>query len=186
MDEHCDDDMSFNICFNAKTQRPSVCNAAETFLFHATSAKRGLLKRVCETLNQQGVEIRGDALACSLFPKAKPATEIDWTTEYLDLIVAVRVVENISDAMAHITHYGSQHTDAIVTNDVGAADRFVQQIDSANVFVNCSTRFSDGGEYGLGAEIGISTDKFHARGPIGAADLTTYKSVARGQGQIRT
>jgi glutamate-5-semialdehyde dehydrogenase len=131
------------------------------------------------------VEIRGDARTVCHFNTAKPADDSDWSAEYLDKIVAIRVVDSLTQAVEHINRYGSHHTDAIVTNRVDAADDFVQRVDSANVFVNCSTRFSDGGEYGLGAEIGISTDKLHARGPMGADDLTTYKWVARGNGQLR-
>src|SRR5690606_19613927 len=177
--------MARDICVNAKTQRPGVCNAAETLLFHRDAAERGLLAAVCEALAAKGVEIRGDDAARRLFPAAKPASEADWATEYLDLILAVKVVDSIDEAIDHINRYGSKHTDAIVTADIAAADRFVQRVDSAGVFVNCSTRFADGGEYGLGAEIGISTDKLHARGPMGADDLTTYKWVAYGDGQLR-
>ena len=186
VDQAADDAMALAVCVNAKTQRPGVCNAAETLLFHQQAAQRGVLHRVCEALAQQGVEIRGDEATRKLFPNAKPASEDDWAAEYLDLIVAVKVVDDVDEAINHINQYGSGHTDAILTQDIAAADQFVQRVDSANVFVNCSTRFSDGGEYGLGAEIGISTDKLHARGPMGAADLTTYKWVAHGQGQIRT
>jgi len=185
VDAEADDAMALDICINAKTQRPGVCNAAETILVHAEAADRGLLATICRELAQRKVEIRGDARTCAAFPDAKPATDSDWATEYLDLIVAMRVVDNMEEAIAHINRYGSRHTDAIVTRSIAAADRFVQGVDAANVFVNCSTRFSDGGEYGLGAEIGISTDKLHARGPMGAADLTTYKWIARGDGQIR-
>ncbi len=186
VDAEADDDMAVAICINAKTQRPGVCNAAETLLVHADAAKRGLLKRIVEALAERGVEVRGDERTCAVFPNARPATEEDWATEYLDLVMAVRVVDSLDEAVAHINRYGSRHTDAIVSRSIVAADRFVQTVDSANVFVNCSTRFSDGGEYGLGAEIGISTDKLHARGPMGAADLTTYKWIARGNGQVRT
>ncbi len=186
VDSWADDEMALNICVNAKTQRPGVCNAAETFLFHRDAAQRGLLRRVCDELAKRKVEVRGDAETCRLFPGAKPATEQDWVTEYLDLIVAVKVVGGVDEAIEHVNRYGSKHTDAIVTRDFAAAERFTAEVDSANVFVNCSTRFSDGGEYGLGAEIGISTDKLHARGPMGAADLTTYKWVAYGNGQLRS
>ncbi len=186
VDEAADDEMALEICVNAKTQRPGVCNAAESILFHQAAAQRGLLSRVCAALAERGVEIRADDHARQSFPDAKPATGEDWSTEYLDMIVAVKVVDDLGSAIAHINRYGSAHTDAIVTRDLEAADRFVQGVDSANVFVNCSTRFSDGGQYGLGAEIGISTDKLHARGPMGADDLTTYKWVIHGNGQIRT
>ncbi len=185
VDAAADDKMALDICINAKTQRPGVCNAAETILFHKDAAQRGLLKRVCEALAAQQVEIRGDERTREQFPAAKPATQEDWGAEYLDKIVAIGVVDSLDKAVEHINRYGSKHTDAIVTTRVDAAERFVEGIDSANVMVNCSTRFSDGGQYGLGAEIGISTDKLHARGPMGAADLTTYKWVVRGSGQIR-
>ena len=185
VDADADATMARTICVNAKVQRPGVCNAAETLLFHATAAERGLLSQVCDDLIAKGVELRGDEATRRLVPAAKPASEEDWGTEYLDLIVAVKVVASLEDAIDHINRHGSKHTDAIVTSDLAAADAFVQRVDTANAFVNCSTRFSDGGEYGLGAEIGISTDKLHARGPMGAADLTTYKWIARGSGQVR-
>jgi glutamate-5-semialdehyde dehydrogenase len=185
VDQFADADMAVNICLNAKAQRPGVCNAAESLLFHKETVHTGLLKRVCEALSKAGVEIRGDKVVHATYPVAKKATEADWGAEYLELIVAVKVVDSLEEAVQHINKYGSKHTDAIVTNDIAAADAFVQQVDTANAFVNCSTRFSDGGEYGLGAEIGISTDKLHARGPMGAADLTTYKWVAYGNGQVR-
>ncbi len=180
-----DEAMALDICINAKTQRTGVCNACETILLHRQVASTGFLHRLCEALAQRKVEIRGDAAVCEMFPQAVRAIESDWGTEYLDLIVAMKVVDSIDEAISHINQHGSRHTDAIVTQSIAAADRFVQQVDAANVFVNCSTRFSDGGEYGLGAEIGISTDKLHARGPMGAADLTTYKWVVRGNGQVR-
>jgi glutamate-5-semialdehyde dehydrogenase len=185
VDTAANEQMAINLCVNSKTQRPGVCNAAETLLFHRDAAQRGLLKKTCEELVKRKVEIRGDDETRQIFPSAKPATPEDWATEYLDLIVAVGVVNHLDQAVEHINRYGSRHTDAIVTDHIQAAIRFVSEVDSANVFVNCSTRFSDGGEYGLGAEIGISTDKLHARGPMGAADLTTYKWVAYGNGQVR-
>lgn len=186
VDSGADSKLAVDICVNAKTQRPGVCNAAETILFHRDSVSSGLLAQVCQALADKGVEIRGCDATRKAFAAAKPATDQDYFTEYLDLIVAVRVVDSLDAAIEHVNHYGSKHTDAIVTPDVRGADRFVAEVDSANVFVNISTRFSDGGEYGLGAEIGISTDKLHARGPMGAADLTTYKWVARGEGQLRS
>ncbi len=185
IDAAADDQMAVDICVNAKTQRTGVCNAAETLLFHAEAASSGLLARVCEALAAEGVEIRGDAQTQAVFADAKTATDGDWAAEYLDKIVAVRVVDSLDQAAQHINHYGSKHTDAIVTSDLAAAEHFVQVVDTANAFVNCSTRFSDGGQYGLGAEIGISTDKLHARGPMGADDLTTTKWVAYGTGQTR-
>ncbi|MFA9476898.1 glutamate-5-semialdehyde dehydrogenase [Phycisphaerales bacterium AB-hyl4] len=186
IDAACDEAMAVEIAVNAKTQRPGVCNATETIIVHREAADRGVLKQVCEALAGKGVEVRGDARTCCYYTEAKTAEEADWSAEYLDLVVAVRVVDGIECAIDHINRYGSKHTDAIVTTQVAAADRFVQAVDSANVFVNCSTRFSDGGQYGLGAEIGISTDKLHARGPMGADDLTTYKWVAYGNGQVRS
>lgn len=185
VDANCDEQMAVDICVNAKTHRTGVCNAAETLLFHKEAAASGVLAKACEALASQGVEIRGDAQTQAVFASAVTATDVDWATEYLDKIVAVRVVDSLDQAAQHINHYGSKHTDAIVTNDLAAADRFVKTIDTANAFVNCSTRFSDGGQYGLGAEIGISTDKLHARGPMGADDLTTTKWVAYGSGQTR-
>lgn len=186
IDSQCDDQMAIDICVNAKTQRPGVCNACETILFHRDAARRGLAQRVCAALAAKNVQIRGDEAIRKAFPAAKVADERDWGAEYLELIVAAAVVDSIEDAIDHINRHGSKHTDAIVTSSIAAAEAFVQRVDSANTFVNCSTRFSDGGEYGLGAEIGISTDKLHARGPMGAADLTTYKWVAYGTGQTRS
>ncbi len=185
VDGQCDDQMAVSLCVNAKMQRTGVCNAAETILIHRSADERGLTKQVCEKLAAAGCEIRGDDAVRAAFAGAQPATEDDWSAEYLDTIVAVRVVGDLDEAIAHINRYGSQHTDAIVTNDIQSADAFIGQVDSGNIMVNCSTRFSDGGEYGLGAEIGISTDKLHARGPMGAADLTTYKWVVRGDGHVR-
>jgi glutamate-5-semialdehyde dehydrogenase len=174
------------VCVNAKTSYPggAVCNAVEHLLFHKDSAPR-LLAEVCADLAAKGVEIRGDERARTLYPPAKPATDADWDTEYLSFIVGVKVVDSLDDAVLHINEHGSHHTDAILTGSIRAADRFVKRVDSASVLVNASTRFADGGEYGLGAEIGISTDKLHARGPMGAADLTTYKWVVTGEGHVR-
>jgi glutamate-5-semialdehyde dehydrogenase len=174
-----------DVCVNAKTSYPggAVCNAVEHLLFHKDAAR--LLPDVCAALAAKQVEIRGDDRARQLYPAAKPATPEDWDAEYLSFIVGVKVVDSMDAAIAHINEHGSHHTDAILTTDVRAADRFVKQVDSASVIVNASTRFADGGEYGLGAEIGISTDKMHARGPMGAADLTTYKWVVTGDGHVR-
>ncbi len=185
VDAAADPKMAVDICVNAKTQRPGVCNAAETLLFHRMVATDPIFHDTLQTLVDMGVEVRGCERTRGLFPAAKPATDADWATEYLDLIVAVKIVEEIDEAIEHINRYGSRHTDAIVTQDIAAAEVFIQGVDTANVMVNASTRFSDGGEYGLGAEIGISTDKLHARGPMGAADLTTYKWVVTGNGQVR-
>ncbi len=184
VDAGCPAELAESVVLNAKTQRPGVCNAAESILFHQDTAAT-LLPAVGRKLLAAGVEIRGCERTRALLPEAKAATEADWAAEYLDLIVAVKVVDSLDEAIEHINRYGSHHTDAILTRDVAAADRFVAAVDSGNVMVNCSTRFSDGGEYGLGAEIGISTDKLHARGPMGAADLTTYKWIVRGAGQVR-
>jgi glutamate-5-semialdehyde dehydrogenase len=174
------------ICVNAKTSYPggAVCNAVEKILFHKDAAPR-LLAKVCDDLAAKGVEIRGDDRTRQLYPQAKIATEADWPTEYLAFTVAIKVVDSLDDAVEHINTYGSRHTDAILTFDMKAAESFTTRVDSASIMVNASTRFADGGEYGLGAEIGISTDKLHARGPMGAADLTTYKWVVTGDGHVR-
>ncbi len=175
-----------DICVNAKTSYPggAVCNAVEHLLFHRDVAA-ALLPLVCQALADKGVEIRGDEQTRALWPSAKPTTEDDWGTEYLSFVVGIKVVESIDQAIDHINRYGSRHTDGIIATDVRAIDRFVQNVDSASIMINASTRFSDGGEYGLGAEIGISTDKLHARGPMGAADLTTYKWIVTGDGHVR-
>jgi glutamate-5-semialdehyde dehydrogenase len=174
------------VCVNAKTSYSggAVCNAVEKILFHRAAAER-LLPKVCEDLTSKGVEIRGDAATRALYPKARPATEEDWHTEYLSFTIAIKVVDSMQQAIDHINEYGSHHTDAILSSDVRAIDAFVKNVDSGSVMVNASTRFADGGEYGLGAEIGISTDKLHARGPMGANDLTTYKWVVTGSGHVR-
>ncbi len=185
LDAACPADLAERVVVNAKTQRPGVCNAAESLLVHADVAA-ALLPRVGKALADAGVELRGCERTRRLLPAAKPATEADHGAEFLDLICSVKVVDSLDDAVEHINRYGSHHTDAILSTDIRATERFVAGVDSGNVMVNCSTRFSDGGEYGLGAEIGISTDKLHARGPMGAADLTTYKWVVTGDGQIRT
>jgi glutamate-5-semialdehyde dehydrogenase len=175
------------ICVNAKTSYPggAVCNAVEHILFHKDVAPR-LLAKVCSDLASRGVEIRGDERARSLYSNAKPTCDEDWVTEYLALIVGVKVVDSLDQAIAHINEYGSHHTDGILSTSIESINRFVTQVDSASVMVNASTRFADGGEYGLGAEIGISTDKLHARGPMGAADLTTYKWIVTGDGHVRS
>ncbi len=185
---HCDADeaVARKIVVNAKCQRPGVCNAAETLLAHAdVSQQGGLLAKVLADLAAEGVEIRGCERTRRIFPAAIPATEQDWSTEYLDKIIAVKVVDSLAEAIEHINTYGSRHTDAIVAASQHAADEFVARVDSASVMVNASTRLADGGEYGLGAEVGISTDKLHARGPMGAEDLTTYKWVVTGSGHVR-
>jgi glutamate-5-semialdehyde dehydrogenase len=175
-----------DICINAKTAYPggAACNVAEKIIFHRAAAER-LLAAVCNDLQQRGVEIRGDGSTQALFPKAIPATEEDWYIEYLSYIIAIKVVDSLEQAIDHINHYGSRHTDAILSTDPKAIEQFVKKVDSSSVMVNASTRFADGGEYGLGAEIGISTDKLHARGPMGAMDLTTYKWIITGDGHVR-
>ena len=172
------------IVLNAKMRRVSVCGATETLLVDRAAALR-LLPPVAADLIAAGCELRGDEAACALVPAMTPATEADWTTEYLAPILAVRVVDDLEAATDHIARYGSGHTEAIVTTDAEAAERFAVKVDSAIVLINASTQFADGGEFGFGGEIGISTNRLHARGPVGAEQLTTYKYVVRGQGQIR-
>ena len=186
VDEYADLEMARSICFNAKVQRPGVCNAMETMLVHSSVAKE-FLPPMVEQLHDAGVEVRGCERSIEACPAiGVAATDEDWVTEYLDLTLSVRVVDDLYAAIEHINNYGSQHTDSIVTQDYSRAEAFVAGVESACVFVNCSTRFSDGGEFGLGAEIGISTEKLHARGPMGLRELTSYKWVAHGSGQIRT
>ena len=184
IDEHADLDMAIRIADNAKTQRYSPCNTMETLLVHAKIAPL-VLPPLCRIYADKGVELRGDDTARALIPAMKPATEADWATEYLAPILAVRVVDSLDAAIDHIAQFGSQHTDAIVTDDYGNAMRFLREVDSSSVMVNASTRFADGFEYGLGAEIGISTNKLHARGPVGLEGLTSEKWVVLGSGQIR-
>jgi glutamate-5-semialdehyde dehydrogenase len=176
--------MAERIVVNAKCQRPGVCNAAESLLVHAAAAGE-FLPRVGAALTARGVELRGCPETRKLVPAAKPATDADYAAEFLDLVLSVKVVPDLDAAVAHVNAYGSKHTEAIVTRDVSAARRFVQAVDAAAVMVNASTRFNDGYELGLGAEIGISTDKFHARGPCGLRELTTYKYVVTGDGHVR-
>lgn len=177
-------DMATNIVINAKCQRPGVCNAIETLLVHRDIAA-SFLPALCQTLRELQVELRGDEHACAIVSEMKTADVQDWDTEYLDLILAIKVVDSASEAIAHINQHGSHHSDAIVAEDVTAQQQFIQEVDSAATYVNASTRFTDGAEFGMGAEIGISTDKLHARGPMGLTELTTYKYVIRGQGQVR-
>lgn len=172
------------IVFNAKTQRPSVCNAAEKLLVHEKIATR-FLPRIATRLQLAGVEIRGDERTLSIIRNVKPVDESDWKKEYLDLIIAVKVVKNMNDAIEHINQYGSHHSDAIVTGSKANGEKFLREVDSAAVFVNASTRFTDGYEFGLGAEIGISTQKLHARGPMGLTELTSTKFIVHGKGQVR-
>ncbi|MDP2267649.1 MAG: glutamate-5-semialdehyde dehydrogenase, partial [Deltaproteobacteria bacterium] len=185
VDADADLAMAENICLNAKTQRPGVCNALETLLVHQDIAAR-FLPGVAIKLKQAGVTLRGCEEARNLAPVMEAATEDDWYREYLDLILAVRVVPDIDAAMAHIDKYGSLHTEAIVTKDYHNAQRFLNEVNSSTVLVNASTRFSDGFELGLGAEIGISTTKLHAFGPMGLEELTTTKFIIYGDGQVRT
>jgi glutamate-5-semialdehyde dehydrogenase len=184
VDATADEDMATDIVVNAKTQRPSVCNAAETLLVHAELADKWL-PGALDVLAERGVEIRGDERVRQLWPKAIEATDEDWGMEYLDLVLAVRVVDSFDEAVEHVNRWGTSNAEAIVTRDVESARRFAAEVDSGSIFVNASTRFSDGGEFGYGAEIGISTQKLHARGPMGLQALTTSKYVVWGEGQIR-
>jgi glutamate-5-semialdehyde dehydrogenase len=184
VDASCDLDMAGEIAVNAKVQRPGVCNAMETLLLHEGIAEK-FLDRVAGFLQRAGVELRGCDKTRQILPDITEATEDDWYEEYLDLVLAIRVVPDVGAAIEHIAKYGSSHSDAIVTSDEAAAERFLSEVDSAVVYLNASTRFTDGGEFGMGAEIGISTDRIHARGPMGLEELTTYKYVVRGIGQIR-
>src|SRR5687768_15539046 len=180
------DEQVAKICVNAKTSYPggAVCNAVEHLLVHETVAAK-VLPKVCGELAAKNVEIRGDERTRAIYRDAKPATEHDWDAEYLNFIVGIKVVASMDEAIEHINRHGSHHTDAILSSSVRNIDQFVKRVDSASVMVNASTRFADGGEYGLGAEIGISTDKLHARGPMGASDLTTYKWIVTGDGHVR-
>jgi len=184
VDASADLGMAWRIAENAKCQRPGVCNAMETLLVHKDIAGE-FLPKMGEILEARGVEIRGDDTVRQLIPTAGPATEEDWYEEYLEMILAVRVVDDIDAAIAHINKYGSGHSDAIVTQDEKSEKAFLAEVDASSVYVNASTRFTDGAEFGMGAEIGISTDKLHARGPMGLEELTTYKFVIHGKGQIR-
>ena len=182
--ESADTAMAVDIAVNAKMRRPGICGAAETMLVDRAAAER-LLPAVTTALADLGCELRGDDEAMRLAPGLRPATEEDWRTEYLDAILSLRVVDDIDAAMAHIAHYGSGHTECIVSDDEAAADRFFRNVDSAILLHNASTQFADGGEFGMGAEIGIATGRLHARGPVGANELTSYKYVVRGSGQVR-
>jgi glutamate-5-semialdehyde dehydrogenase len=182
VDASADLDMATDIVLNAKTSRPGVCNAAETLLVHRDVAER-FVPEVAAAMPQ--VLLRGDEATCALVARAVPATDEDYATEFLDLVLAVRVVDSIDAAIAHVERFGSGHSEAIVTRDLAAADRWVRDVDAAAVLVNASTRFVDGGELGLGAEVGISTQKLHARGPMGLRELTCTRWVVRGEGQVR-
>jgi glutamate-5-semialdehyde dehydrogenase len=179
--------MAEKVILNAKVQRPGVCNAIETLLVDRAIADK-FVPQIAAALATSGVEIRGDEAFRKLAygDKIKAATEEDWTTEYLDLIISARIVDGLDGALDHLARYSSRHSDAIITEDAAAAERYLNEVDSATVYWNASTRFTDGSEFGFGAEIGISTDKLHARGPMGLDELTSYKYVIRGKGQIRT
>jgi len=184
VDEAADLEKARQIVMNAKMRRISVCGAAETLLVDVGVAEC-MLPPILADLKAAGCEIRGDGMTRVIDPTATPATEQDWRTEYLDAIIAVRIVDGVEEAIEHINKYGSHHTDAIVTEDKAAAERFLAEVDSAIVLHNASTQFADGGEFGMGAEIGISTSKLHARGPVGAEQLTSFKYIVRGNGQVR-
>ncbi|MET4780596.1 glutamate-5-semialdehyde dehydrogenase [Glaciihabitans sp. UYNi722] len=184
LDESADRQWAIDIVQNSKVQRPSVCNALETLLVHEAAAAR-LLPSVLADLRASGVTVHGDERTLAIFPDAVPATEEDWTTEYMSLDLSVRVVDDLDQAIDHIRRYSTQHTESIVTNDLANTERFLAEVDSAVVMVNASTRFTDGGEFGFGAEVGISTQKLHARGPMGLSELTSTKWIVRGSGQVR-
>jgi len=184
VDRDADVRMARTIAVNAKMRRTGICGAAETLLVDRACVDTHLAPIVMDLL-EAGCEVRGDATVQNVDPRVKPASEDDWYTEYLDAIIAARVVDGVDAAVAHIAKYGSAHTETIVTESQATADRFLQHVDSAIVLHNASTQFADGGEFGMGAEIGISTDRFHARGPVGAEQLTSYKYVVRGKGQVR-
>jgi glutamate-5-semialdehyde dehydrogenase len=184
IDRDADVRMARTIALNAKMRRTGICGAAETLLIDRACVATHLTPVVCDLL-EAGCEVRGDATVQQADPRVRPASEDDWYTEYLDAIIAARVVEGVDGAIAHIARYGSAHTESIVTENAATAERFLQRVDSAIVLHNASTQFADGGEFGMGAEIGISTDRFHARGPVGVEQLTSYKYLVRGAGQIR-
>lgn len=184
IDKDADLTMATNITVNAKVQRPSVCNAAEKLLIHRDIAAE-FLPVIAKALMEHGVQLRGDEMACQLVSTIRPVTDEDWETEYNDLIMAVKIVDSLDDAISHINHYSTHHSESIITNNITRGRYFQQAINSACVYVNASTRFTDGGEFGFGAEIGISTQKLHARGPMGLQQLTTIKYEITGNGQIR-
>lgn len=184
IDETADAQMAADIVFNAKTSRPSVCNACESLVIHSAALDR-VLPLVCEKLREKNVEIRGDERATGAVDGIIPATDEDWGKEYLDYIISVKTVDSVEEAIEHINRYSTGHSESIITCDFASAMKFQQQVDSAAVYVNASTRFTDGGEFGFGAEIGISTQKLHARGPLGLSELTSQKYIISGSGQIR-
>lgn len=184
VDTAADTEMAKAVCLNAKMRRTGVCGSAETILIDKAGAEKNL-KPIIATLIGAGCEVRGDEAACKADHRVKPATEEDWSTEYLDAIISMKLVDGVGEAMAHIARYGSQHTDSIITENAATAERFLNEVDSAIVLHNASTQFADGGEFGFGAEIGIATGKLHARGPVGVEQLTTIKYQVRGKGQTR-
>ncbi len=184
VEEDADLTRAIDIVINAKCQRPGTCNAAEKLVVHKNVAKQ-FLPKVVSALNLNGVEVRADEKTMQLLPNLKPAVEVDWGTEYLDLIIAIKIVENIDEAIAHINKYGTKHSESILTADFNKALKFINEVDAAAVYWNASTRFTDGNQFGLGAEIGISTQKLHARGPMSAGQLTTTKFFILGRGHIR-
>jgi len=184
IDKYADIDMALKVSFNAKVQRPATCNATETLLVHKDIAEE-FLPKIAKMFERVGVEIRGCEKTGKILKGIKKAKEDDWKTEYLDLIISIKIVNSVDEAIEHISKYGTSHSDAIITENKEIAEKFLKMVDSAAVYHNASTRFTDGGEFGLGAEIGISTDKIHARGPMGLEELTTYKYIIYGNGQIR-
>lgn len=184
VDSDADLEMAESICFNAKVQRPGTCNAMETLLVHESVAAK-FLPSMCGKFAEAGVELRGCKKTRHICPEIIPATEDDWRTEYLDLILSIRIVDSLDEAIDHIMTYGSHHSDAIITDSYQKSQRFLQEVDSAAVYINTSTRFTDGYQFGLGAEVGISTQKLHSRGPMGVEDLTSYKFIVYGNGQLR-
>ncbi|WP_104081815.1 glutamate-5-semialdehyde dehydrogenase [Cryobacterium sp. Y11] len=185
LDETAAKQWAIDIVHNSKTHRPSVCNALETLLVHRTAAER-LLPEVLGKLAESGVTIHADARTRAIYPNAVPATDEDWATEHMSLDISVAIVDSLDEAIAHIRRYSTGHTESIITNDLQNAERFLNEVDSAAVMVNTSTRFTDGGEFGFGAEVGISTQKLHARGPMGLPELTSTKWIVRGNGQVRS
>ncbi len=184
IDESADLQMALDIAVNAKCQRPGVCNAMETLLVHKGIAEK-FLPELAELMKENNVELRGDEATRAIIPDISPATDDDWSAEYLDLILSIKIVNSVQEAITHINRYSSKHSDAIIAESQAAQKQFTQEVDSSTVYINASTRFTDGGEFGMGAEIGISTDKIHARGPMGLEELTTYKYIVNGTGQIR-
>jgi glutamate-5-semialdehyde dehydrogenase len=185
VDEKADQEMALAVVVNAKTNRPGVCNAAESLLIHESIANE-FLPKIGKAFVEKNVEIRGDDTVIRLLPNAIKASEEDWGREYLDMIISVKLVKSLDEAISHINQYGTRHSEAIITNDYSNAQKFLDEIDAAAVYVNASTRFTDGFEFGFGAEVGISTQKLHARGPMGLKELTTIKYVIYGNGQIRS